>query len=63
MIRTNSKQAKENIYKYIRDYCEDYLTDDYAIDAETISTKTGLYKAIYNIYQIEIGRASCRERV
>lgn len=58
MIRTNSKKAKENLYNYIREYCEEYLADNYGIDAETISDKKGLYTAIYNTFREEM-RPNC----
>ena len=57
-LKTNSKQAKANIYNYIREYSEDYLQDDYGIEPEAISTKAGLYKTIYNIYREEM-RPDC----
>lgn len=52
-LKTNSKKAMENLYNYIRDYAEDYLVTDYNITPAEISTKTGLYKAIYNIFKAE----------
>lgn len=53
-LRTNSKKAMENLYNYIREYSEDYLQDNYSIDAAAIATKAGLYKTIYNIFRQEM---------
>lgn len=57
-LRTNSKKAMENLYNYIRDYSEDYLQDSYSTDPATIESKSGLYKAIYNIFRQEM-RPDC----
>ena len=57
-LRSNSKKALENIYNYIREYSADYLTDNYGTDAEAISSKRGLYTAIYNTFREEM-RPEC----
>lgn len=54
MLKSNSKQATENLHNYIREYSADYLTDNYGIEPEQIETKKDLYKVIYETFKQEM---------
>ena len=51
-LKTNSKQAMSNLYNYIREYCEDYITESY--EQENLDSKKALYTAIYEIFKSEM---------
>ena len=52
MLRTNSKQAMENIRNYIKEHSVDYLEDNYGYDAE-YTEKNGFFTTIYDIFVSE----------
>lgn len=60
MLKSNGKQAIENIYKYIRENTADYILTEYTdflqengIQPQEIETKKGLYQTIYKIFKAE----------
>ena len=49
MIKSNSKKAKQNIFNYVKEYAEDYLSDDYGFTV----TDDNLYSLIYSVFEDE----------
>lgn len=53
MLKTNSKKARANLMKYIRDYSLDELTGNYGIPVEELETDDQIRLQIWNIFKRE----------
>lgn len=53
MLKTNTKKARENLMKYIRDYSLDELTGNYGIPEEELETDDQIRLRLWNIFKRE----------